>query len=43
MEKITASEPYRRLLKRGVADIIIEEELVKLLESGRKLRLKQGL
>jgi tyrosyl-tRNA synthetase len=42
MEKITASEPYRRLLKRGVADIIIEEELVKLLESGRKLRLKQG-
>ncbi|MDR9458945.1 MAG: tyrosine--tRNA ligase [Dehalococcoidia bacterium] len=42
MEKITTSEPYRRLLKRGVADIIIEEELVKLLESGRKLRLKQG-
>jgi tyrosyl-tRNA synthetase len=35
-------EIYRRLLKRGVADIIIEEELVKLLESGRKLRLKQG-
>ena len=30
------------LLKRGVAEIIVEEELVKLLESGRKLRLKQG-
>ncbi len=42
MEKTTTSEPYRHLLKRGVADIIIEEELIKLLESGRKLRLKQG-
>jgi tyrosyl-tRNA synthetase len=42
MEKRTTSEPYRHLLKRGVADIIIEEELIKLLESGRKLRLKQG-
>ncbi|MBA7631041.1 Tyrosine--tRNA ligase [subsurface metagenome] len=42
MGKIPATEPYRRLLKRGVAEIIIEEELVKLLESGRKLRLKQG-
>jgi len=42
MEKRTTSEPYRHLLKRGVADIIIKEELIKLLESGRKLRLKQG-
>ena len=42
MGKIPATEPYRRLLKRGVAEIIIEEELAKLLESGRKLRLKQG-
>ena len=42
MGKIPATEHYRRLLKRGVAEIIIEEELVKLLESGRKLRLKQG-
>lgn len=42
MGKIPATEPYRRLLKRGVAEIIIEEELIKLLESGRKLRLKQG-
>ena len=36
--------PYQlnTLLKRGVAEIIVEEELVKLLESGRPLRLKQG-
>ena len=30
------------LLKRGVAETIIEDELVKLLESGIMLRLKQG-
>jgi tyrosyl-tRNA synthetase len=30
------------VLKRGVAEIIVEEELRKLLESGRPLRLKQG-
>lgn len=30
------------VLKRGVTDIIIEEELVRLLESGKKLRLKMG-
>ncbi len=30
------------LLKRGVAEIIIEEEMVKLLHSGKKLRLKEG-
>ncbi len=30
------------LLKRAVAEVIIEEEMVKLLESGRPLRLKQG-
>jgi len=42
MGKIPTSEHYRRLLKRGVAEIIVEEELAKLLKSGRKLRLKQG-
>jgi tyrosyl-tRNA synthetase len=42
MGKIPNTEPYQRLLKRGVAEIIVEEEMVKLLESGRKLRLKQG-
>ena len=31
-----------RLLKRGVAEIIVEEEMVQLLRSGRKLRLKEG-
>ncbi|MDD5509475.1 MAG: tyrosine--tRNA ligase [Dehalococcoidales bacterium] len=31
-----------RLLKRGVAEIIIEEEMIALLRSGRKLRLKEG-
>lgn len=42
MGKTNDSEHFRHLLKRGVAEIIIEEELVRLLESGRKLRLKQG-
>ena len=30
------------LLKRGVAEIIVEQEMVELLHSGRKLRLKEG-
>ncbi len=30
------------LLKRAVAEVIIEQEMLKLLESGRPLRLKQG-
>jgi len=30
------------LLRRGVAEIIIEDELLGLLRSGRKLRLKEG-
>ena len=30
------------LLKRGVSEIISEEELTKLLNSGKKLRLKEG-
>ena len=30
------------ILKRGVAEIIVEQELVRLLESGKKLRLKMG-
>ncbi len=42
MGETTAVEDYGRLLRRGVVEIIVEEELVKLLESGRKLRLKQG-
>jgi len=31
-----------RLLKRGVAEVIVESELLALLESGKPLRLKQG-
>lgn len=31
-----------RLLKRGVAEIIVEEEMIALLRSGRQLRLKEG-
>lgn len=31
-----------RILNRGVAEIIVREELLQLLESGEKLRLKQG-
>ncbi|MGB8707650.1 MAG: tyrosine--tRNA ligase [Dehalococcoidia bacterium] len=30
------------LLRRGVAEVIVETELVKLLESGKPLKLKQG-
>ena len=30
------------LLRRGVAEVIVEPEMVKLLKSGRPLRLKQG-
>ncbi len=37
-----ASPDIRRLLKRGVAETIVEAELVKLLESGKPLKLKQG-
>jgi tyrosyl-tRNA synthetase len=33
---------FKSLLKRGVAEIIIEAELVTLLKSGRTLNLKQG-
>ena len=40
--RIFNSEQHRHLLKRGVAEIIVEDELVKLLEAGRPLRLKQG-
>ena len=38
----TLSPELHRLLKRGVSEIISEEEMVRLLQSGRKLRLKQG-
>ena len=31
------------LLKRAVAEVIVEEEMVRLLQSGKKIRLKEGL
>ncbi len=37
-----SSQDISYLLKRGVAEIIVEEEMVKLLRSGKKLRLKEG-
>ena len=40
-EKATGLD-INRLLKRGVAEIIIEEEMIALLRSGRQLRLKEG-
>ena len=41
-EKVTISPDISRLLRRGVAEIIVEEEIVELLRSGKKLRLKEG-
>jgi len=35
-------QDIERLLERGVAEIIVEEELRGMLKSGRKLRLKEG-
>ena len=37
-----SNQDIGRLLKRGVAEIIIEQEMIKLLQSGKKLRLKEG-
>src|SRR4030066_103421 len=41
-EKSIDSTDIECLLKRGVAEIISEDELFKLLCSGKKLRLKEG-
>ncbi len=41
-EESINSQDVNRLLKRGVAEIIVEEEMVQLLHSGKKLRLKEG-
>jgi tyrosyl-tRNA synthetase len=38
----TLSPQLSYILRRGVAEIIVEEELLRLLQSGRPLRLKQG-
>ncbi len=41
-EEVMTSQDINHLLRRGVAEIIVEEEMVKLLRSGKKLRLKEG-
>jgi len=41
-EKAKISQDINHLLKRGVAEIIVEEEMIELLGSGKKLRLKEG-
>ncbi len=41
-QKAMSSQDINRLLRRGVAEIIIEDEMTELLRSGRKLRLKEG-
>jgi tyrosyl-tRNA synthetase len=41
MKKLTDAD-LKKLLKRGVTQIINEDELVKMLQSGKPLRLKQG-
>lgn len=41
-QKVITDKQISYLLKRGVAEVVIEEELIGLLRSGRKLRLKEG-
>ena len=41
-ERFMTSQELGYLLKRGVAEIIVEEEMIELLRSGKKLRLKEG-
>jgi len=41
-EKVIISSDTGHLLKRAVAEIIVEEEMVELLRSGKRLRLKEG-
>jgi len=41
-KKVKISPDTGHLLKRAVAEIIVEEEMVELLRSGRRLRLKEG-
>ena len=42
VKKVTSQQDIKRLLRRGVAEVIIEDELLGLLRSGKKLRLKEG-
>jgi tyrosyl-tRNA synthetase len=40
--KPVTNKDIKLLLRRGVAEIIVEGELIELLRSGKKLRLKEG-
>src|SRR4030042_271551 len=42
VDKAKTEKKLNYLLKRGVAEIIVEEELIELLRSGKTLRLKEG-
>ncbi|MFC1897482.1 tyrosine--tRNA ligase [Chloroflexota bacterium] len=41
-KKVIISQDINHLLKQGVAEIIVEDEMIRLLRSGKKLRLKEG-
>ena len=41
-EKVIISQNINRLLKQAVAEIVIKDDMIELLRSGRKLRLKEG-
>ncbi|MBN1690288.1 MAG: tyrosine--tRNA ligase [Dehalococcoidia bacterium] len=41
MKRLSEKE-FKKLFRRGVSQIINEEELIKMMQSGRPLRLKQG-
>src|SRR4030042_5509097 len=42
VDKAKTEKKLNYLLKRGVAEIIVESEMIELLRSGKKLRLKEG-
>ena len=41
-DRHTMTSQEGRLLSRGVAEIIVKEEMIQLLRTGKKLRLKEG-
>jgi len=41
-EKVIISQDIHRLLRRGVAEVIVKDEMIELLSSAKKLRLKEG-
>jgi tyrosyl-tRNA synthetase len=42
-DRTTIPKDMNYLLRRAVAEVIVEEEMIELLRSGKKLRLKEGL